>query len=438
MDLKTLRLLQNNDTPLIITVEEKGKQNIISRDGVSTEEENQDIFKHLKDALAFYPEEVWINGEKMEPTQWPGLAQVKIMEQDDDGWERKSNRGVALGAPVPATGLNAIVGGVMTWVNLTTRQREETRTQYFTPQEDNTLKNHVPLQTVTLTAFIEIKAWEIDEIENPDGKSPLTIPTGSDLEAAVMARAQEMIKRTMDREELPKPYGGKVYARPTTGPLGAEHFTAPYPIGVTGTPILLMDKRWDEIDNAEFTSIVENLYGSDAKLVPVLEGPTSLMGGMTIPEVGNETVKVEHVTFEIENHPGCGTQAKSITMTMELEKGRRFQHSCSFHILGSCESEAEVKIIPGEIDKDRLTDMLFQAFWLQTEWTSWDEVKYQRDELNERMRSLAMHTMGETREAVTREFQRMLERFHTVVPLPPKEKISVTSQDGRLQFTLNP
>ena len=46
--------------------------------------------------------------------------------------------------------------------------------------------------------------------------------------------------------------------------------------------------------------------------------------------------------------------------------------------------------------------------------------------------------MGETTEAVTREFERMLERFQTVVPLPSEGKISVTSRDGRLQLTLNP
>ena len=105
---------------------------------------------------------------------------------------------------------------------------------------------------------------------------------------------------------------------------------------------------------------------------------------------------------------------------------------------GDSESEAEAQIIPGEINKERLTDMLFQAFWLENEWASWDEMKYQRDELNERMRSLAMYIMGETTEAVTREFQRILDRFHTVVPLSSEKKISVTSQDGRLQLTLNP
>ena len=447
MNLKTLKLLQNNDTPLIITVEEKGKQAMITREGVSVEEQSKDIFKRLKDALAFYPEEVWINREKMEPTQWPGLAQVKIMEQDEDGWERNSNRRVALRVPVPPLGCNAIVGGVMTRVYLTNQQRKDTRTQYFTPQQDSALKHHVPLQIVTLTAFMEIEAWEIkdseikdweiEQLENLYGKSHLTIPKGSDLEKAVMNRAQAMIKRTMDRKELPKPYGGKAYARPMTGPRGAEHFTAAYPIGVMGTPILL-DYEWDAMDNAGFTSIVENLYGIDAKLVPVVEGPTNLMGGLIIPEVGDETVKVKDVNFEIEIDPDCGTQAKSITMRIELEKDRAFRYPCNFHILGGCESEAEVQIIPGEINKDRLTDILFQAFWLQAEWTSWEDVKYERDELNERMRSLAMHTMGETKEAVTREFQRMLERFHTVVPLPPEEKISVTSRDGRLQLTLNP
>ena len=246
-----------------------------------------------------------------------------------------------------------------------------------------------------------------------------------------------MIERTVDRKELPKPYEGKAYARPMTGPRGAEYFTKPYPIGVTGTPILL-DDDWDDIDNAKFTTIVENLYGIDAKLAPVLEGATNLKGGMIIPAVGDEAVMVENVTFDIDVDPDCETKAKNISMQVEPENDQVFRYPCHFHILGNSESEAEVKIIPGAINKERLTDMLFQAFWLEEEWASWDEMKYQRVELNERMRSLAMHIMGETTEAVTREFQRMLDRFHTVVPLPSKEKISVTSQDGRLQLTLNP
>ena len=429
MNLKLLKLLQNNDAPLIITVEEKGNQATVTRDGVSISvEEQYQSLKRIREALAYYPEEVWINKEKMETTQWPGLAEVRVTEQDKAGWERNST-----------PGCNAIVGGVMTWLHLTDRQEKDTRNQYFTPRQDNALRHHVPLQTVTLTAFIEINAWEIEvgEIGNSGGKYQPPIPEGSDIETAVMTRAKEMIERTMDCKELPKPYEGKAYARPTTGPRGAEHFTEPYPIGVIGTPILL-DDDWDAIDNAEFTTIVENLYDIDAKLVPVLEGATNLKGGAIIPAVGNEAVRVQNVTFDIDVDPDCETKAKNISMQVELENDQVFRYPCHFHIAGNSESEAEAQIIPGEINKERLTDMLFQAFWLENEWASWDEMKYQRDELNERMRSLAMYIMGETTEAVTREFQRILDRFHTVVPLSSGKKISVTSQDGRLQLTLNP
>ena len=73
MNLKTLKLLQHNGAPLIITVEKQGeRQALIARDGVTVEEENRDIFQHLKDTLTFYPEGVWINGEEMETSQWPG------------------------------------------------------------------------------------------------------------------------------------------------------------------------------------------------------------------------------------------------------------------------------------------------------------------------------------------------------------------------------
>ena len=427
MNLKLLKLLQNNNAPLVITLEEKGNQATITRNGITVEEQYQSL-KRIREALAYYPEEVWINKEKMETTQWPGLAEVRVTEQDKAGWERNST-----------PGCNAIVGGVMTWLHLTDQQKKDTRNQYFTPRQDNALRHHVPLQTVTLTAFIEINAWEIEvgEIGNSGGKYLLAIPEGSDMEAAVMARAKEMIERTMDRKELPKPHGGKVYARPMTGPRGAEHFTEPYPIGVMGTPVLL-DDDWDAIDNAEFTSIVENLYDIDAKLVPVLEGPTKLRGGIIIPAAGDEALRVEKVTFDIEIDPDCETKAKNISMQVELENDQVFRYPCHFYILGDCEAEAEVKIIPGGINKERLTEILFQAFWVQEEFASWEEAKYERCELNERMRSLAMHVMGETTEAVTREFQRMLDRFYTTVPLPTGEKISVTSQDGRLQLTLNP
>ena len=441
MNHKLLKLLQNNNTPLIITVEEKGKKATITRNRISIEEQSRDIFKHLKEALTFYPEEVWINKEKMEPNQWPGLAEIQIMEQDEDGWERSSKRRMPLRVPAPPPGLNAIVGGVMTWVAMTSQQRENTRRKYFTAKQDSDLRHHVPLQTVILSAFMEIETSEIEASEfkvmESKNSQSMTIPKGSDLEKAVMNRAQAMIKRTTDRDELPKPYEGKAYARPITGPRGPEHFTSAFPIGVMGTPILL-DDDWDGIDNAEFTTVVENLYGTDAKLVPVVAGPTHLLGGMIIPEVGDEALRVENVTFDIDVDSDCKTHAKNISMKVQLEKDQVFRYPCQFHILGDCESEAEVMIIPGGINKDRLTNMLFRAFWLEEEWASWDEVKYQRDELNERMHSLAMHVMGETTEAVTREFERMLERFQTVVPLPSEGKISVTSRDGRLQLTLNP
>ena len=156
MNLKLLKLLQNNDAPLIITVEEKGNQATITRDGVSVEEQYQSQ-KRIREALAYYPEEVWINKEKMERTQWSGLAEVRITEQDKGGWERNSERQVDLRAPISPPGFNAIVGGVMTWLHLTDQQKKDTTVQYFTPKQDSALRHHVPLQTVTLTAFIEIK-----------------------------------------------------------------------------------------------------------------------------------------------------------------------------------------------------------------------------------------------------------------------------------------
>ena len=207
MNLKLLKLLQNNGTPLVITVEEngKGKQDRITRDGVTVEEQYESL-KQIKEALAFYPEEVWINKEKMETTQWPGLAEVRITEQDKGGLERNSKRKVDLRGPDPRPTLQRHRRRRDDISAPDGPAEERYEGPVLHPKEDSALKHHVLLETVTLTAFIEIQAGET---ENPDGKYLLAIPEGSDMEATVMTRAKAMIERTIDRKELPKPHEGQ-------------------------------------------------------------------------------------------------------------------------------------------------------------------------------------------------------------------------------------
>ena len=65
---------------------------------------------------------------------------------------------------------------------------------------------------------------------------------------------------------MPERYRGTAYSRPLTGELGDQHFTRPYPIGVTGRPVVVDQVEIEE--NAEFITVIENLY-DDGLLIPV-------------------------------------------------------------------------------------------------------------------------------------------------------------------------
>ena len=434
MKPETIRLLADDGSPLELTLEKTEKETLLTRGGVTVSEERcADPLDDLRQALAHYPREVRINGDKLDTTPWPGLGRVSMADPDDPQKSRK----VDLGEKETGDSMDAHVGGVATRMNLGWRLRKKTTDFYFTPTEGTGKehRHHTPLSIVKVQAILEIDAGEMDEMKmtmiGPEA------PENSLLEERIVGRAMAMIQRTMERPEMPPRYAGKVYGRPTKGNHAEEHYDEPYAIGVTGKPIVVVqDEDGGDMDNAVFVTIVENLYRDDSELAPVMEWGGG-MSGTLIPGADDDMAKTREVTFDIKDHTGHPAWAESITMRIELDDGTVSLHDCSFHLEGTAEWEASARIVPDRMGKEDIAALLTQAYWIDRELNDWDEMKQAREHLEEQMGILAEHLMGNTDKAVRDEMQLALDRIHPTIPFP-EEKITLTSWDGRLQLTLNP
>ena len=434
MNLEALRLLRDNSRPLQVTLEETENEILLTRDGTTvSDQRSADALTDLKRALAHHPQEVWINGERLETTPWTGLGRVTLTEPGSP----MSHRGIDPGEKTPGPPINAYVGGVATQINTGLRLGKRTTDIYFTPREETGREHHhhTPLSTVQVQAFLEIEAGELDEIKARG--TILQIPENSPLEERIIVRAEAMIQRTMKRREMPPRYSGEIYGRPTRGEQGEEHCEEPYAIGVEGKPVVIVQDDDDgEMENSVFITIVENLYREDSELVPVMEQEV-ITGRAVIPPAGPEAQRTRSVAFDIEDHPSHPAWAERITMKIELEDGTRSAHDCSFHLCGTAEWGAEMKIVPRRVERQEITDLLTRAYWTRQENQNRDEFRQNREEYEERMDILAEHLVGNTIRAVREELQRMLDQLHPSIPIP-EEKITVTSWNGKLQLTLNP
>ena len=442
MRLETIRLLADKGSPLEITLEVRENDILVTREGTTLQEQlSADPLGDLKRALAHYPREVRINGETLDTAPWLGLGSVTLTgpnlngETDREDWKLK----LMPGERTPSAVFDGHIAGVMARMRTSWAFRKKLMSHYFTPAWEADKQHHTPLSAVQVTAFVEIQADELLQLhDNPMGLTE--IPERSELENRVLERAQAMIKRTMERPEMPAQYSGRIYGRPTKGETANEHYDDTYAVGVHGKhgkPVIIT--LWDdgeEMENSTFVTVVENLYRNDSELVPVLEWESGV-GNATIPPADPGTPRTRRVTFEVQDHPANPAWAESITMLLEMADGAVSRHSCDFWMEGAMEYEAEAKVVPENITKEEISDLLTRGYWVNQEYHDWDGLKEARQELEERMEILAEHLVGNTSRAAREEMQRLLDHFHASIPLP-EERITVSSRDGKLQLTLNP
>ena len=439
MRLETIRLLADNGSPLEVTLEVRENDVLVTRDGTTLQEQlSADPLGDLRAALTHYPREVRINGEPLDIAPWPGLASVTLTSPNLNGEPNRENwkLRLMLGDRTPSAVFDGRIAGVMARMRTSWDFRKKLMSHYFTPAWETDKQHHIPLSMVEVTAFVEIQADELLQLhDNPKGAAE--IPEGSKLENRVLERAQAMIEHTMERPEMPARHPGRVYGKPTKGEMANEHYDDTYAVAVHGKPIIVTP--WDdggEMENSTFVTVVENLYRNDSELVPVLEWSSS-MGNAAIPPADPGTPRTRGATFEVQDHPANPAWAESITMLLEMADGTVSQHSCDFWFDGAAECEAEAKVVPENVCKEEIAELLTRAYWTNQEFREWEQMRNARDSLRERMTILAEHLLGNTSRAARKELQLLLDGFQASFPLP-EERITVSSRDGKLQLTLNP
>ena len=326
---------------------------------------SRDPLRQLEWSLRHHPQEVTINGRTIRTTPWPGTAGARISEPDNGEDEPRT------GAPIPngaeqdmLRGFNAISGGVMFRAQIGYQASRMMHLEYFTPAPGQSRPYHQPLALVTLGAFAEIRASELGQLHQT--RTGIAVVDSGNLEREIVRRGLEMLRRTVSNPAMPEPYAGRVYPRPLTGPQGSDYFNEPYPIGVSGTPVII-DQQDSNMTNARFVTIVENLHRANSRLVPVGEDGAHHRTAW-IPAPGKSAARVRNTSFLTRT---CGPgQASRITMKMELDDGSAVTQECCFRLEGEDEQNAHAWVIRDRTNREELAKFLFQAYWLKREWKS--------------------------------------------------------------------
>ena len=449
MELKTLKLLADNGTPLVIRTDQQGDTLLVSREGGEAIGITWDRGEHepwLETILAHYPREVSLNGRRLETTPAPTAARVAVLEPMDYDVSDQMGKDFR---PINGPGdeplhrqFNALAGGVLcnVGVHITDEERDEQVYLAHLNGERTGHQHHQALRAVRLEAHTVIEADEIRMLGEERGVRPI-VPRDRSLDTKLRKQRRGMREHTEALPGMPRRSEGPVHVHPLIGEYGDSEFHEGAPMEVTGRPLRIDQHRLDLTD-PEYLSVVDAVNRSGLDLVPVSEHGVMVLG-KHVPGTKPD-LQVREAEFITEFAPGQenGTTWNRIQLRLVLEDETRKDSEESIvidarlHMEDEYEDNATCRVVQGQIQQDELQQLLVRAYWQEQDWSSWDEKKYQYEEMGERMTRLAAYTLGDQEGAITAEMQSRVDRIYPGVPVPD-HKISVTSWDGRWTLTLN-
>ena len=435
MQLEALRLLADSGQPLNLEVKTQGSQHLIRRDGGPwTEHVCWNPREDLQLRLAHYPRDAWINGEKLETSPAPTLAEVMVLQPSGRDTSGDIERRLDLGEPERHIGFNALIGGV--WGTIQQGNSTEESSAYFSPMPGES-RHHRLLAVVRLNPHLEVQADEIEMLKQAGSFWEFRMKP--ELRQRTERRMEEMLERTMLHPEMPARYEGRVYSCPLVGHRNSREYVSEAPVAVLGTPVTIGQES-GEMSSGEFISIVEALYDSDSRLVPVNEEPEQ-MGPITVPGAGPETAMITAAEPVI--MPEGAERPAEIVLKLQMEdweedRNGELEVPARFWITGDPGENLSVRAVPGRISPQELRDVMLRALWDEEEYSSGDYADWAREEMEEKLHNLARHHLEEGSQAVLQELQWAADRFESMVQPLPNQQLSATSRDGRITIILNP
>ena len=443
--MKVLRALADNGGPLELRVETREGKHFIRRDGgPEVEYTCWNPTEELRHRLAHYPREVRINGKKMETKPEPELAEVVTLRPSGRDMSGDSERKLELGEPERNPAFNALIGGVWNTIRQDRRDGDNNPCNhtYFSLMPGDA-QHHQLLATVRLKLHLEVRTEEISMLRRSGSVWEFTAEP--ELQKRMEQRLEEMLERTLRHPAMPPRYEGRVHTSPLVGHTGSDQHITEAPIAVTGTPVIIdqdgregPENSGKTLSNGGFISIVEALYQSDSKLVPVSEDRWA--GTTTMEGAGDEAVIITGAE-PIMAHQGS-EHPDGITLRLQVEDWEENPNEevlvpARFWITGDPGASMKVSVVPGSMTSEELGGIMLRALWDEEQYDSSEHAEQAREEMEEKLHNLAQHHLEGGNQAVLQELQWAADRFDSMVPLPPDQRLSATSHDGRITVILN-
>ena len=379
----------------------------------------------LAQELRHYPEAVTINGDEIPRTPFPNLATVRLTHHAQHSTDCPTTQTLSLHPDQPPISEHhdAFIAGVLVHTLPPTNT-----TSYLTPG-DSVFPHWQPLHIATLLPVSVVTPDEFHHLTIAERHLLLDRNLILPLTHTVLLREQQQIKFTKAHPFTPKPHDGDVHhyavAHPTEG---SQPFSRGEPIIVHRTPIRIDPQG---LSNPEFTSITEALYTTDQDLVPV-DPKDDLQYAHTLTDI---QLLIDPPPTNRLDSP-IPQPVNSITLSIGLDK-RPIDRTLSLHLWMTQDPDTRdpqhVFYTPGATLPSPLDDVLIRAYWADNEYADNQSL----GDLTFNMRCLAKAITGEPLNAFIEQLQDHLDRFSTILPLPPTP-CAVTSQDGTLTFSFNP
>ena len=444
LSMEQVRILRQDGSPLELRIVPSGegfqgqsffRVEVEGREPfeIETHQKIDSLSREMGDIFRFYPHEVRINGQPVHREPPPDLAEVFTTQFTGEEQRAHSFRKYNLEDPTDTRQKdsplgNAVAGGV---ICLLWDLREEGKKSYHS-ELPGPFQHRRALMKVEVRPIYILDNEEMDAItgdgQHTTKERPADTPAKTKAKRGILEKAEAQVERTMAHRNIPPVYDGPIFRYLLTGDGPGTYFENGAPMAVHGTPVTMYDP---EGSNAAKVAAAETLYRSDHALVPIQGGPET-EGSKPILEF-----RFEHTPLENQEAAWCMEKVQDITLVVRVEDGEDQRVQADFAMDGNSEYEKHVMFVPGRITQEELSDCMVRGYWDEENCASWDEVKYEMENMQNEFLDLTLAAMKDPEAAFRKQLQKAADSFTSDIPTPD-QPITVTSRNGQIVMTASP
>ena len=438
LTLEQIQRLAPNGAPLHLTLSEADQQVVVGTDRnfqfTVAASYGRDDFRQVRKAFQHYPDPVTINGQPLPTSPFPDLGRVALETYREGSANYHDNQEIQLSdtAQPHSPTDNACIAGIICRLN---HFNQEIQHEHLTALP-GPHQNWQALATVRTKPFWRIDQEEVDLLQTNGFNNLPETPPGSEIRQTIEARGQRQVSRTLDHPQMPQPADRTRIFSYVLDNGNTENicFSDPMPILVNGTPIRLPE---DQDCLSTSIAVAEAMYRADCPFVPVQ------------PHYQHQNwphSKMEAYTFEIEDQADAPNPKESlapaerITLLFRVQDDPEdIEHRVDAPLFMDEDRYEDklVRYVPAKLTPSQLADCLFRGYLDETNCQSWDEVKEEASNLQERTTRLALSLLDNPVEAFRAALQKFANSFQSELN-PVNVPLTETSRNGLITVCYQP